>query len=132
MTPKSALAQPSGALDEGAEDRLQVDRRARDDPQDLGRRRLLLQRLGRVAVALLQLLEQAGVLDGDDGLVGERLQQLDLPLGERLDLVAAVRTKIADDATPSAAAAPPAAFGANRSTSWARWWYSGSASTSGI
>ena len=33
--------------------------------------------------ALLQLLEQAGVLDGDDGLVGERLQQRDLLLGER-------------------------------------------------
>ena len=27
------------------------------------------------AVALLQLLEQPGVLDGDDGLIGERLQQ---------------------------------------------------------
>ena len=33
--------------------------------------------------ALLQLLEQPGVLDGDDGLVRERLQQRDLPLGER-------------------------------------------------
>ena len=31
-----------------------------------------------LAVALLQLLEQPGVLDGDDGLVGERLQQRDL------------------------------------------------------
>ena len=32
------------------------------------------------AVRLLELLEQAGVLDGDDGLVGERLQQRDLRL----------------------------------------------------
>ena len=35
------------------------------------------------AVALLQLLEQAGVLDGDDGLVRERLKQRDLSVGER-------------------------------------------------
>ena len=34
-------------------------------------------RAGR-SVALLQLLEQPGVLDGDDRLVGERLQQRDL------------------------------------------------------
>ena len=39
-------------------------------------------------VALLQLLEQPGVLDGDDGLVRERLQQRDLLLGERADLEA--------------------------------------------
>ena len=32
----------------------------------------------QLAVALLQLLEQPGVLDGDDGLVRERLQQRDL------------------------------------------------------
>ena len=31
--------------------------------------------------------EQPGVLDGDDGLVGERLQQGDLAVGERPDLV---------------------------------------------
>ena len=35
------------------------------------------------AVRLLKLLEQPGVLDGDDGLVGERLQQRDLCAGER-------------------------------------------------
>ena len=45
-------------------------------------RRLLLQGLGERAVALLQLLEQPGVLDGDHGLVGEGLQQRDLLLGE--------------------------------------------------
>ena len=33
-------------------------------------------------------LEQPRVLDGDDGLVGEGLQQLDLPVGERAHLVA--------------------------------------------
>src|SRR5262249_22222978 len=50
---------------------------ARDDPQDLAGRRLLLQRLREIAVAHRQLLEQAHVLDGDDSLVGEGLQELD-------------------------------------------------------
>ena len=44
--------------------------------QHLGRRCLLLQRL-------LGLVEQARVLDRDHGLVGERLQQCDLLVGER-------------------------------------------------
>ena len=60
----------------------EIGRRGGDDAQHLGRGRLLLQRLGlralELGVALLQLLEQPGVLDGDDGLVGERLQQRDL------------------------------------------------------
>ena len=42
------------------------------------------------SVALLQLLEQPGVLDGDHRLVRERLQQGDLLVGERAD-VAVVR-----------------------------------------
>ena len=52
--------------DDGVEDRLDVGRRARDDPQDLAGRRLLLQRLGQLAVPRLELLEQPDVLDGDD------------------------------------------------------------------
>ena len=39
----------------------------------------------RSLVARLQLLEQADVLDGDDGLVGEGRDELDLLVGERLD-----------------------------------------------
>ena len=35
-----------------------------------------------------QLVEQAGVLDGDDGLGGEVLDQLDLLVGERPNLLA--------------------------------------------
>ena len=35
-----------------------------------------------------QLVEQPGVLDGDDGLVGEVLHQLDLLVGERTNLLA--------------------------------------------
>ena len=45
--------------------------------------RLLLQRLGQLAIARLQLREQPHVLDGDDGLVGEGLEQRDLLVGER-------------------------------------------------
>ena len=52
--------------------------RAADDPQDLAGGRLLLQRLGEVVVARLQLLEQPHVLDRDDRLVGEGLEQRDL------------------------------------------------------
>ena len=37
---------------------------------------------------LAQLVEQSRVLDGDDGLVGEVRDQLDLPLGERPHLLA--------------------------------------------
>ena len=73
---EAGVAQPRGVLDDGVEDRLDVGRRARDDPQDLGRRRLLLQRLFR-------LVEQPHVLDGDDRLVGEGLEELDLLVGER-------------------------------------------------
>ena len=50
----------------------------RDDPEDLAGRRLLLQRLGELPIALLEFVEQPGVLDGDDGLIGEGLEQLDL------------------------------------------------------
>src|SRR5215475_8321699 len=68
------------------EDRLYVGARARYDAKDLGRRRLMLQRLAEVAVALLQFLEQADVLDGDDRLVGEGLQQRHLLVREGNDL----------------------------------------------
>ena len=61
----------------------------RDDAQDLAGGRLLLERLGEVAVPGLQLLEEADVLDGDDGLGGEGLEELDLLVGERAELHAA-------------------------------------------
>ena len=50
--------------------------------QHLGCRRLLLQRLGQIVGALLQLLEQPHVLDRDHCLVGEGLDELDLLVGE--------------------------------------------------
>ena len=64
---------PGGALDDGIENRLHVRRRAADDAEHLGRRRLMLQSLAQFRVALLDLLKQPHVLDGDDGLIGESL-----------------------------------------------------------
>ena len=81
------------------EHRLRVRVGAGDDAKDLGRGRLLLQRDAEVGVAHLQLLEQAHVLDGDDGLVGEGLRSL-TGLGERGDRSVA-NTEDADDLPPS-------------------------------
>ena len=76
------LAQARGALGHRVEHRLDVGRRAADHPEDVGGGRLLLERDPQLGVARLQLLEQADVLDGDDGLVGEGLEQLDLVVRE--------------------------------------------------
>ena len=67
---------PRGALDNGVEYRLHVRGRAADDAEHLGGRRLMLQRLAQFRVALLEFLEQAHVLDGDHGLIGEGFQEL--------------------------------------------------------
>ena len=53
----------------------------------------LLMTLSTSAVAVClkgfpQLVEQPGVLDGDDGLAGEVLDQRDLLVGERADFLA--------------------------------------------
>ena len=69
------LAELRRAPGDRVEDRLDVGRRARDDAQDLAGRGLLLEGLGEIAVPSLELLEQADVLDGDDGLIGEGLQE---------------------------------------------------------
>ena len=57
---------------------MQVERRAADDLEHVGGGGLLLQRF-------TQLVEQARVLDGDDGLRGKILNQIDLLVGERTD-----------------------------------------------
>ncbi len=76
------VAQPRRTLRHGVQHRLQVGRRAADHTQDLAGGRLLLQRLGQVAITCLQFVEQPCVLDRDDRLVGEGLEHRDLPLGE--------------------------------------------------
>ena len=52
----------------------------------LGGRRLLLQRLAKLARARLHLVEQPHVLDRDHRLVGEGGDQLDLLISERLNV----------------------------------------------
>ena len=47
----------------------------------------MLQRLGKIISALAQLVEQPRVLDGDDGLYGKVLDQLDLLVGEWANLL---------------------------------------------
>src|SRR6516225_2238775 len=74
------LAQPRGRLDQRVEHRLQIEGRAADDLEHVGGGSLLLQRLA-------QLVEQAGVLDSDDGLTGEIRDQLHLLVGERPNLL---------------------------------------------
>src|SRR6516165_8362933 len=65
----------------GPKYRLQFARRRTNDAQDFRRRRLLLQ-------GFPQFVEQPRVLDGNDGLRGEVLDQLDLFVGEGLNLCA--------------------------------------------
>src|SRR5262249_33817174 len=89
------LTQSPRAAHDGIEDRLLVRWGARDDAQDVAGRRLLLERDAQLGVARLQLGEQADVLDGNDGLVGERLDELDLLVAERLD-VASPQSERAD------------------------------------
>ena len=75
-------------MQHGTEHLLKVAGRRADDAQYLRRRRLLLQGLAKVVGALAQLIEQARVLDCDDGLIGEILNQLDVLVGERAHLLA--------------------------------------------
>ena len=90
---------PGGALDDGVEDRLHVRRRAADDAEHLGRRRLMLQRLAQFRVALAEFLEQPHVLDGDHRLVGEGFEKRDLLFGKGRTSVR--RMRITPMATPS-------------------------------
>ena len=61
-------------FDERIEHGLQIEGRAADHLEHVGGGGLLLQRFA-------QLIEQARVLDGDDGLGGEVRDQLDLLVG---------------------------------------------------
>ena len=70
------LAEPDRVLGQRLEDRLEIEGGAADHLEQLAGRRLLLERDPQLAVARLQLGEQAHVLDGDDRLVGERLEEL--------------------------------------------------------
>ena len=72
----------------GLEDRLQARRANLRLPEHLGGRGLLLQRLAQIVGALAQLVEQPGVLNGDDGLGCKVREQIDLLVAEGADLLA--------------------------------------------
>ena len=74
-----AAAEAIGLTGEGVEHRRQIGARGADGVEQLGHRLLPRERLG-------QVVEQTGVGDGDDGLVGERLQDGACARGERPDL----------------------------------------------
>ena len=75
------VAQPHCGFNQRVEHRLQIEGRAADHLEHVGGRRLLLQRLA-------QLVEQARVLYGDDGLLSEVAQELDMFVAEWFDLLA--------------------------------------------
>src|SRR5215475_1653755 len=77
---------PRRALDDGVEDRLNIGRRMADDTEYLGRCRLVLQGLAQFRVALLDLLEQSHVLNGDNGLISEGSEESNLFFGKRSNL----------------------------------------------
>ena len=128
--PTFRRAQPDRVLGQCVEHRLQVEGGPPDHLEQLAGRRLLLERHPQLAVARLQLGEEAHVLDRDDGLVREGLEQLDLLVGEEAGLRPSP-TEIAPIGRPSriigtaSVAWKPAA----RAKSFPA--YSGSANTSG-
>src|SRR5262249_62236955 len=84
-------ANAGGALDDGVVYRLHVSGRTADDAEHLRCCRLMLQRLAQFCIALLDLLEQPYILNGDDCLGSEGLEKRDMFLREGTDLRAANR-----------------------------------------
>src|SRR5262249_19138634 len=64
------------------EHRLQIESGAADDLQHVSSGGLLLEGLFEITGACLHFVEQASVLDGDDRLIRESLEQLDLTFRE--------------------------------------------------
>src|SRR6516164_7785646 len=76
------FAQTGGIRDHRVQNRLKIARRFADDAQHLCGSGLLLQRLGKLARALLFGVEQPNVPDRNHRLISERLQQRNLALGK--------------------------------------------------
>ena len=73
--------------DDGREHGFEIERRVHR-LRYFAERAQFLDRAAKLIGALTQVVQQAGILDGDDRLVGEILQQLDLLVGERPDFLA--------------------------------------------
>src|SRR5215831_3295160 len=84
-----ALEEPPRVTGDRVEDRLHLGRRLAHGPKDLTRSGLLVQGLDEGAVLLPELVEEPGVLDSDDGLVGKGPEESDLLVAEWPDLKAA-------------------------------------------
>ena len=82
--PRDRRRKGAWRFNERVEHRLQVERRAADDLQHVRRRGLVFEQFRQIVGALVQFVEQPDVLDGDDRLVGEGLQQIDLLVLEQL------------------------------------------------
>ena len=114
------LAQPRRLFEHRVEHRREVAGRGIDDPQHLGGRGLLLQRLARLG-------DQPRVLHRDDRLRREVLQQRDLLVGERPHFLAIdrdgaeQRVVLAQRRPARAVRAPPSSTSARRSGSPARY-----------
>src|SRR5262245_29927599 len=74
------LAETRGRFEQSIENGVEVKSGSADDLEHVGGGGLLLE-------CFTQFVEQPGVLDGDDGLSGEVLDQLDLLVGERMNLL---------------------------------------------
>src|SRR5215831_4076601 len=72
-----------GAFNNGVQDGLHIRRRAADNAEHLRRCGLMLQRFTQFCVALLDLLEQPNILDGNDRLVRKGFQKFNLSIRER-------------------------------------------------
>src|SRR5262249_50512815 len=85
---EEAIAQFACIGSDRVKNRLDAGRRAPNYAKDVAGGRLLLECASKLCATSLGRLEQTSGLDGDDGLVGEGLEQPDLLVGERSHLVA--------------------------------------------
>ena len=83
--PERGVADADRVLQHGFKHGLEIAGRAGNDLQHLRCGRLLLQRLRKLARALLLGLEQPRVLDRDHRLIGESRDQFDFAVGEGVD-----------------------------------------------
>jgi hypothetical protein len=84
--------QLNGPRHDGGQHRLEIECGA-DRLTDLAERLKLADRAAEFLRSRLQLGQQAGVLDGNDGLVGEGLEERDLVVSEPAGFAAAHRDR---------------------------------------